>query len=177
MAVARLDEDEVSSTDITDGLGRVQEMTIVNEPGLYSLILGSRKPEAKAFKRWVTHDVLPSIQKTGSYQVPQLDERKLRMELLKSAVDHEERLIGIEQRIEVVEQSTTLDHGEQERVRKAVARRVCAMTEDGATKKGYFRQLHNEIKSRWAVPSYRDVLRIELDEVLHYIAAWKPRIV
>jgi prophage antirepressor-like protein len=45
-------------------------MTTVNEPGLYSLILGSRKPEAKAFKRWVTHEVLPAIRRTGSYSVP-----------------------------------------------------------------------------------------------------------
>ena len=42
-------------------------MTIVNEPGLYALVLGSRKPEAKVFKRWITHEVNPSIRKTGSY--------------------------------------------------------------------------------------------------------------
>ena len=46
---------------------KVQEMMIVSEAGLYSLILRSRKPEAKAFKRWVTHEVLPSIRKTGAY--------------------------------------------------------------------------------------------------------------
>lgn len=45
-------------------------MTCVNEPGLYSLVLGSRKPEAKAFKRWVTHDVIPAIRKTGTYSLP-----------------------------------------------------------------------------------------------------------
>lgn len=45
-------------------------MNIVNEPGLYSLVLGSRKPEAKAFKRWITHEVIPSIRKTGSYSLP-----------------------------------------------------------------------------------------------------------
>jgi len=45
-------------------------MTTVNEPGLYALVLGSRKAEAKRFKRWVTHEVLPAIRKTGSYAVP-----------------------------------------------------------------------------------------------------------
>jgi hypothetical protein len=45
-------------------------MTTVNEPGLYALVLGSRKAEAKRFKRWVTHEVLPTIRKTGSYAVP-----------------------------------------------------------------------------------------------------------
>lgn len=63
VAVSRLDEDEWSKFN----LGRQGEGTIVNEAGLYSLILGSRKPEAKAFKRWITHDVIPTIRKTGGY--------------------------------------------------------------------------------------------------------------
>jgi Rha family phage regulatory protein len=61
VAVSRLDEDERSKFN----LGRQGEGTIVNEAGLYSLILGSRKPEAKAFKRWITHDVIPAIRKTA----------------------------------------------------------------------------------------------------------------
>lgn len=63
----RLDEDEVSLTHTIDALGRTQEVTIVNESGLYSVILKSRKKQAKAFKRWITHEVLPEIRKTGSY--------------------------------------------------------------------------------------------------------------
>lgn len=58
---------EVAGEDVNDTPGGKQEMSIVSEPGLYSLILRSRKPEAKAFKRWVTHEVIPSIRKTGSY--------------------------------------------------------------------------------------------------------------
>lgn len=68
-ALERLYEDEKGVSSIhTPGGG--QEMTTVNEPGLYTLVLGSRKAEAKRFKRWVTHEVLPSIRKTGSYAVP-----------------------------------------------------------------------------------------------------------
>lgn len=63
VAVARLDEDERSKFN----LGRQGEATIINEPGLYALVLSSRKPEAKAFKRWITHEVIPSIRKTGGY--------------------------------------------------------------------------------------------------------------
>ena len=65
-AVARLDDDErgVISTDTP---GYTQEMNAVNEPGLYGLVLGSRKPEAKAFKRWITHEVIPSIRRNGGY--------------------------------------------------------------------------------------------------------------
>jgi anti-repressor protein len=63
VAVSRLDEDERAKFN----LGRQGEGIIVNEAGLYSLILGSRKPEAKVFKRWITHDVIPAIRKTGGY--------------------------------------------------------------------------------------------------------------
>jgi prophage antirepressor-like protein len=69
MALDRLDEDEKGVSSI-DTLGGKQDMAVVNESGLYALILGSRKPEAKRFKRWVTHEVLPSIRKTGTYAVP-----------------------------------------------------------------------------------------------------------
>lgn len=62
----RLDDDEkgLHSTQTPSG---VQQMTVISESGLYSLILGSRKPEAKPFKRWVTSEVLPQIRKTGAY--------------------------------------------------------------------------------------------------------------
>lgn len=68
MTLQRLDDDEKGTSSICT-LGGCQEMLTVNEPGLYSLILGSRKPEAKAFKRWITHEVLPSIRKTGQYSL------------------------------------------------------------------------------------------------------------
>lgn len=68
MVVERLDEDDVSNTDtIYDNLGRKQNMRIISESGLYSVILLSRKPEAKRFKKWITSEVLPEIRKTGSY--------------------------------------------------------------------------------------------------------------
>lgn len=68
-ALERLDDDEKDVSSIHTPGGQ-QEMTVVNESGLFNLVLGSRKPEAKRFKRWVTHEVLPSIRKTGSYAVP-----------------------------------------------------------------------------------------------------------
>ena len=64
---ARLDDDEKNTVCLTDGNRGNLNMTIINEPGLYSLVLGSRKPQAKAFKRWITHDVIPSIRKHGMY--------------------------------------------------------------------------------------------------------------
>lgn len=66
-ALKRLDEDEKSGVDLTDPHGRIQTTNCVTESGLYTLVLGSRKPEAKQFKRWITHEVIPSIRKTGGY--------------------------------------------------------------------------------------------------------------
>ena len=66
-AVGRLDDDERSMFNI----GRQGDAHIISESGLYSLVMSSRKAEAKQFKRWVTHDVLPAIRKTGRYEAPQ----------------------------------------------------------------------------------------------------------
>jgi len=77
MALGRLDDDEFSSTEVTDTTGRKQQTKIVTEAGLYNLIMASKKPEARAFKRWVTHDVLPSIRSHGMYATPQTVERML----------------------------------------------------------------------------------------------------
>ena len=68
-AAARLDDDEREPL-LVDTLGGRQEMIAVTESGLYSIILLSRKPEAKKFKRWVTHEVLPTIRKHGAYVTP-----------------------------------------------------------------------------------------------------------
>ena len=66
-ALARLDEDEKNSIILNDGTPGSPNKAIVSEPGIYSLVLASRKPEAREFKRWVTHEVLPRIRRTGGY--------------------------------------------------------------------------------------------------------------
>lgn len=85
-SVALLDDDERHSMPVTDSLGRLQDTLIINEAGLYSMVLRSRKPEAKAFKRWVTHEVLPAIRKTGGYAIPrQMTRRELAMMVIEEA--------------------------------------------------------------------------------------------
>ena len=75
-ATRRLDEDEKGVRSMHTQGGE-QEVSIITEAGLYSLIMASKKPEAKRFKRWVTHDVLPTIRKHGMYATPQSIERML----------------------------------------------------------------------------------------------------
>lgn len=76
-ALNRLDDDERTLVSI-EGASNGKPVNGVNEPGLYSLVLGSRKPEAKAFKRWITHEVIPAIRKTGGYSVKQAEQDKTR---------------------------------------------------------------------------------------------------
>lgn len=72
--VQRLEDDVLSKYPIVDSLGRTQQATFVNEDGLYDTILESRKPGAKAFRKWVTSEVLPAIRRDGGYMVARADE-------------------------------------------------------------------------------------------------------
>lgn len=67
----RLDGDERTLSTVTDSIGRQQETTVINESGLYNVILRSDKPEAKPFRKWVTAEVLPTIRKHGAYMTPE----------------------------------------------------------------------------------------------------------
>ena len=72
-AVRRLDDDEKNTLRLTHGTAGNPNKIIINEAGLYNLVMNSRKPGAKKFKRWITHEVLPAIRKTGRYVKPEFD--------------------------------------------------------------------------------------------------------
>lgn len=86
-ALAALDDDEKGSIHIADGTSGNPNKAYVTEAGMYSLVLRSRKPEAKLFKRWITHEVLPQIRKTGSYSTPSLSGPELMARALLEAAD------------------------------------------------------------------------------------------
>ena len=75
-AIDKLDEDEKKLDRVKDGSGQLRKTWIVNEPGLYSLILTSTKSEARTFKRWITHHVIPAIRKAGKYTSEEEKERE-----------------------------------------------------------------------------------------------------
>ena len=104
-AVSRLDEDEKGTTTIRT-LGGNQDVLTVSEPGLYSLIGTSRKPEAKAFRRWINHDVLPSLRANGSYSLQKLSPAKALLAQVQQLVDHEERIAALEAKTSAIESST-----------------------------------------------------------------------
>ncbi|WMT42799.1 ORF6N domain-containing protein [Paenibacillus sp. D2_2] len=83
----------------------------------------------------------------------------------------EERVDDIENRLDT---QITLDSGQQRRLQQAINKKVCTIEPDKAERGELFRQIHREIKDRWQVASYKDVLRQELQDVLNYVEAWKP---
>lgn len=91
--IMKLDEDERKLDYITDSQGKQKETLTINEFGLYSLILTSTKPEAKAFKRWITHDVLPSIRKAGLYTSDEVKSKEIELQRLANSIDEVETAI------------------------------------------------------------------------------------
>lgn len=97
-AISRhVDEDDSVKHGLTDSLGRVQNTIIINESGLYSLVLSSKLPSAKKFKRWVTSEVLPTLRKTGQYQVKELSGQEL---MAKALIEAQSVLAAKDKQIE-----------------------------------------------------------------------------
>ena len=104
-AISRLVADDVDLIELVDSLGRRQEMRIINEAGLYTLVLGSRKPEAKAFGHWITHEVLPALRRSGVYRMAGAQEGEenggllplSRRQLLNLALEAETECEGLRQ--------------------------------------------------------------------------------
>nr|DAL96607.1 MAG TPA: repressor domain protein [Caudoviricetes sp.] len=87
-----VDEDDALKWGVTDNLGRLQETTLINESGVYSLIFGSKLESAKRFKKWVTSEVLPTVRKTGGYQVKKMTNDEIVGQALRIEHDRAERL-------------------------------------------------------------------------------------
>lgn len=106
-AIAKhVSDDDVAKCDATDSLGRTQSISFVNESGLYSLIFGSKLERAKAFKRWVTSDVLPTLRKTGTYTMAMPRNYAEALRQLADTVEAKERIqLQLEEKIEQLDEA------------------------------------------------------------------------
>lgn len=175
MVSDRLDEDEKGVSKI-DTLGGVQNVTIINESGLYNVILRSDKPEAKPFRKWVTSEVLPSIRKTGSYTMPKLSKEMQALFLL------DDRTQKQEARLTALENTMTVDYSQQQTLKKAVGR-VVVEALGGKSAPAYndphvrgklFSECNRDVQDWFRVNSVCNVPRKRYDEALDYIQRWKP---
>lgn len=170
--------------------GRDMPKFIITEQGFALLVMGYTGQRAMEFKeRYISefHSMQQQLLNTNADKVVPLSKDQALITVLRTTADlvegqEEIRQVVAEQGKEIqqlsrrVDEQITLDSGEQRVVQKAVAKKVYNIAMDEPARREFFRQLHREIKDRWAVPSYKDVRRTELLEVLRYIDAWRPRI-
>lgn len=159
----------------------------IPEPLVYKLAFKASNEVAEQFQDWLAIEVIPAIRKTGQYGGPKvLSEREQRIESLKLLIEtsqrqdemqkainkHENKLLELNEK---VDEQITLDHGEQRRLQKGVARRVYQFTDDKKQAARLFKELYREIKDRFGVSSYKDLKRRELLTAIKYIENWVPR--
>lgn len=172
----RMDEDEVGQTEVTDSMGRKQSTYVINESGLYNVILRSDKPEAKPFRKWVTSEVLPSIRKTGSYTMPKLSKEMQALFLL------DDRTQKQEARLTALENTMTVDYSQQQTLKKAVCR-VVVEALGGKSAPAYndphvrgklFSECNRDVQDWFRVNSVCNVPRKDFTQAVEYIQRWKP---
>ncbi len=170
LATNVMDEDKgVHSVDTPSG---IQQMTIINESGLYALIFGSKLESAKRFKHWVTSEVLPSIRKTGSYDhfSPEM----------KAILMHDKKLVKMDERVTDLENNMTIDYGQQQVLGDAVNHSVLDVLggkESEAYKKigkKVFAECNRDLKHFFHVNARNNVPKKRFDEAVEYAQSWRP---
>ena len=152
--------------------GGKQKMVIINESGLYALIFGSKLESAKRFKHWVTSEVLPTIRKTGSYQKPMTVAEQIQL-LAQGNQDHEER-------IEKLENTMTIDYGQQKYLGDLVSRVVIEVL-GGKKSNAYdeigkkvFAECNRDVKTYFDVNARNNIPKLRYQEAVEYIKEWQP---
>lgn len=175
-------DDEDKGVTKSDTLGGNQNITIINESGLYSLILKSKKPEAKQFKRWVTSEVLPTIRKHGTYmtqpQVP-TTQRELIMLALAGNEETNQRIDAIEEQVTDLKENATLNPGEYGYIGRRINQRVSEVA------KGYgnitqeqrgklYKDINQGVKAITGVSTRTQLRTKHYEVVLEFINDWEP---
>lgn len=114
-------EEDKKDAPVQGAPGGTQQMTIINESGLYALIFGSKLESAKRFKHWVTSEVLPAIRKTGAYEIENISTE------MKAILMHDQKIIGIEKRVDKIENDMPLFGCESDELSAHVKRKVVGM--------------------------------------------------
>lgn len=157
-----------------DTPGGTQELTVINESGLYSLILSSKLGSAKRFKRWVTSEVLPAIHKTGSYEMDDYSPE------MKAILMHDKKPVKIDNRVTDLENHMTIDYGEQvvlgDEVNKAVLDALGGKYSNAYNEIGkkVFAECNRDLKHYFHVNARNNVPKKRYYEALEYIQEWKP---
>lgn len=171
-AKTRLNADGVITNEVIDSIGRKQNANFVNEPNMYKLIFQSRKESAERFTDWVTSEVLPTIRKTGSYQKPMTVAEQIQL-LAQGNQDHEER-------IEKLENTMTIDYGQQKYLGDLVSKVVIEVL-GGKKSNAYdeigkkvFAECNRDVKTYFDVNARNNIPKLRYQEAVEYIKEWTP---
>lgn len=163
------DDKGVAKCDTPSGR---QEMSVINESGLYALIFGSKLDSAKRFKHWVTSEVLPSIRRSGSYQKSLTPEQMMRIQL--------EMIDDVSGRVTKLENTMNIDYGQQRVLEKEVAA-VVIESLGGKDSNAYheiskkvFSECNRDVKDYFHVNSRNNIPRLRFDDAVDYIRNWMP---
>ena len=159
---------KIPTNHLLEGLQSNTEYTFLTEDGLYEVLMLSRKPIAKEFKKQVK-EILKTIRKTGSYSKPMTIEDMI--------IIQANEMKSVKHRIDVVENKVDneirIDQSEQRKLQKAINIRVYQRLDViNAEKRLMFPAIHRDVKDRFGVASYRDIKRKDLTEALAYVQNW-----
>lgn len=166
-----VDEEDKRKMMLFDGKQN-KETTIINESGLYSLILSSKMPSAKKFKRWVTSELLPSVRKSGSCK-PLSPQEMMRIQL-GMIDDHEDRIKNLESNM-------VIDYGQQQTLRQHVNKAVLNALGGKNTEayayisKVVFAECNRDLQDRFKVNSRNNIPRKRYEEAIDYVDNWEPK--
>ncbi len=147
-------------------------ITAINESGLYSLVLRSKLPNAKKFKKWVTSEVLPSIRKNGSYQKPLSQQEMMRIQL--GMID------DVSDRVTKLENTMNIDYGQQHSLGELISSRVIELV-GGKKSNAYkeigrkvFSEINHDYKDYFNVNARGNTPRLKYEEAVEYVKNWIP---
>lgn len=179
-AIAKhVDDEDKKDAPIQGGLGGKQNMTVINESGVYSLVFGSKLPQAKEFKRWVTKEVLPTIRKTGGFSLPQTPEEKIDL-LLQASSNANKRVEAVEERVANLEENRFLNPNEYGYLNTQVSSRIKEIKSvhqwnlNRKQSSELFRSLGYDIKQITGVRCRSQIRYKDFDKVIDFIKTWEP---
>ncbi|HHC6072259.1 BRO family protein [Staphylococcus aureus] len=169
-------EDKLTSQIATAGQNR--NVTIINESGLYSLIFSSKLENAKRFKRWVTSEVLPTLRKTGAYQVPSDPMQALRL-MFEATEETKQEIKNVKDDVIDLRENQKLDAGDYNFLTRTINQRVAHIQRLHAItnqkqRSELFRDINSEVKKMTGASSRTNVRQKHFDDVIEMIANWFP---
>lgn len=171
------EEDKLTSRIVTAGQNRNQ--TIINESGLYSLIFSSKLESAKRFKRWVTSEVLPTLRKTGTYQIPNDPMQALKL-MFEATEQTKEEIATVKADVIDLRENQKLDAGEYGLITKTVHQRIAyirqihGLPNNKEVNKPLYRDINSNVNTMAGIKTRTQLKQKHFDDVMNMITNWFP---